>query len=484
MPEEPTSNFAEVASEILVLLGHDPRAASPPGTLSLDALRKCTREQLAEYARRLGLTGVAKLNKETLAGRVLHALGPQSRERGGQAPARDTRHADSNGGDAPGAESPVAADGADEPAENGGAAPFPGKFDLGPDSQEEPTPHNIPWGYGQNRVTAMVVDPERLFVYWECTDAAIDGARRGLGRRRAGRLAEPARLRHHRPAVRRHQRPQLLRSQDRALGPAVVLRDRQADVGGVRRDRAEVGRGILRQDRALGARRVPAPRARRRQPRRVADGEHGERQRRQATPGGGPGGGGGGGGEGGAFGGGTASQRGLHGLPEWVNGGAVAPAGGPGVGPHVFERRWEWRETVGGGVRESWTGERSQVEWIGPLIRSAWEAGPFTYPVQSPAYIEEWNEGTMTVRSDHGEVHVVYGPWQVVIRGVGAHAERRVLATWEIRRSWATTVGIERSETVWRQLGPGSSEWIAQGGSERAWAAPASCGSAAPASFT
>jgi hypothetical protein len=135
----------------------------------------------------------------------------------------------------------------------------------------------------------------------------------------------------------------------------------------------------------------------------------------------------------------------------------------------VFERRWEWREAMGGGVTQTWTGERSQVEWIGPLLRSAWEAGPFTYAVQSPAYIEEWNEGTMTVRNDQGQVHIVYGPWQVMIRGIGAHAERRVLATWEIRRTWATTVGAERAETIWRQLAPGSSEWVAQGGSERGW---------------
>ena len=459
MPEETTSSFAEVASEILVLLGHDPRAASPPGALSLDALRKCTRDQLAEYARRLGLTGVAKLNKETLAGRVLHALDQQ-------APAPDTHHGDSNGGDAPGGESPAAADGSEEPAENGGAAPFPGKFDLGPDSQEEPTPHNIPWSYGQNRVTAMVVDPDKMFVYWECTDAAIDSARRGLGGAGqdawlnlriydiTGRLFDGTNAHSyfdHR--VDRTDRQWFFQI-GKPTSVACVEIGLKSNEGFFVK--------ISRSGRVEFPRREPAG-ANHVEWLTVTSGHVG-----QTTPGSGPGGGGGGG-EGGSFGGGTASQRGLHGLPEWVNGGTAAPAGGPGVGPHVFERRWEWRETVGGGVRESWHGERTQVEWIGPLIRSAWEAGPFTYAVQSPAYIEEWNEGTMTVRSEHGEVQIVYGPWQVVIRGIDAHAERRVLATWEIRRSWATNVGTERSETIWRQLGPGSSEWIAQGGSERAW---------------
>jgi len=141
------------------------------------------------------------------------------------------------------------------------------------------------------------------------------------------------------------------------------------------------------------------------------------------------------------------------------------------VGPHAVERRWEWRELVGGGVRQTWQGERTQVEWIGPLIRSAWEAGPFTYAVQSPAYVEEWNDGTMSVRSEHGKVHIVYGPWQVVIRGIGARAERRVLATWEIRRSWATTLGTERTggPVAFRPLFPGSSELVAIGASERSW---------------
>src|SRR6185295_5095906 len=170
----------------------------------------------------------------------------------------------------------------------------------------------------------------------------------------------------------------------------------------------------------------------------------------------------------GGFGAGTAGQRGLHGVPDVPGGDVVGPLAP--VGPHAFERRWEWRELVGGGVRQSWQGERTQLEWIGPLIRSAWEAGPFTYAVQSPAYVEEWNDGTMTVRSEHGKVHIVYGPWQVVIRGIGARAERRVLATWEIRRTWATEVGTERmGPTQWRELAPGSSELVALGASERSW---------------
>ena len=42
-------------------------------------------------------------------------------------------------------------------------------------------PQDIPWGYGHDRVTGMVVDPDRLYVYWEVTDDAIEAARAGLG---------------------------------------------------------------------------------------------------------------------------------------------------------------------------------------------------------------------------------------------------------------------------------------------------------------
>jgi hypothetical protein len=59
------------------------------------------------------------------------------------------------------------------------------KFELGPhewtrtlDARERA--QTIPWGYGRDMVTAMAVDPERLFAYWEVTDEAIVRARAHL----------------------------------------------------------------------------------------------------------------------------------------------------------------------------------------------------------------------------------------------------------------------------------------------------------------
>jgi len=67
------------------------------------------------------------------------------------------------------------------------------KFELGPhewtrvlDAREKAW--TIPWGYGRDRVTAMAVDPERLFVYWEVTDEAIARARATLATDDAGTL--------------------------------------------------------------------------------------------------------------------------------------------------------------------------------------------------------------------------------------------------------------------------------------------------------
>src|SRR3954464_11110310 len=37
-----------------------------------------------------------------------------------------------------------------------------------------PRPEHIPWGYGRDRLTAMVVDPNRLYLYWELTDHSIE----------------------------------------------------------------------------------------------------------------------------------------------------------------------------------------------------------------------------------------------------------------------------------------------------------------------
>jgi len=148
----------DLASQILVIVGQKPDARLPSFT-SDELFNQATRKQLLDCAQTLGLTGVSKLIKEELAGRVKVAFD------GLRAAIART-------------ESPRRADAQNVPSapsnDDDGSSTLPQKFDLGRQPDTEPMPDNIPWGYDQNRVTAMVVDPERLYVYWEATDAAID----------------------------------------------------------------------------------------------------------------------------------------------------------------------------------------------------------------------------------------------------------------------------------------------------------------------
>jgi hypothetical protein len=54
------------------------------------------------------------------------------------------------------------------------------KFDLGGAPPVLAT-GQLPWGYGENRVTAIVRDPDSAYLYWEITDEAIASARDRLG---------------------------------------------------------------------------------------------------------------------------------------------------------------------------------------------------------------------------------------------------------------------------------------------------------------
>src|SRR4029079_5019320 len=147
-----------LVSEILALIGRDAsESASAPG----DLFSSATKKQLLDCAARLGLKGVAKLSREDLADQIEVAFAGLA----GLPPS------------GPGAHEVM------EPSRAGqakGTGPLPQKFDLGPSPDVEAMPKDIPWGYGFDRITAMPVDPLRLYVYWEVTDASIAAARAGL----------------------------------------------------------------------------------------------------------------------------------------------------------------------------------------------------------------------------------------------------------------------------------------------------------------
>jgi len=97
-----------------------------------------------------------------------------------------------------------------------------------------------------------------------------------------------------------------------------------------------------------------------------------------------------------------------------------------------------------------------RFEWVGPVVHTSWEAGPFPVPIEAPGLVEERHEGPVLVQKIGEKTRVIYGPWEVIIRGVGARAEGRVLARWEVRKSWVSDVGFEvvGGALRWRALAP------------------------------
>ncbi|HET6280968.1 MAG TPA: DUF4912 domain-containing protein [Polyangia bacterium] len=472
MPEETTS-ADDLAAQILLVLGSD--LDSPrDGAGSAEAFRRCSRDQLLECARRLGLTKVMRLTKEALARRIQQAFDKLPRSaapaNGARATAKATAMAkgkgknkettaslNGGGGNGVKAKAPVA----DAPPDV--FSSFPSKFDLGPGTEQSEPPRNIPWGYGQDRVTAMVVDPERMFVYWEVTDDAIARARRDLGRGGdgawlnlrvydvTGRLFDGTNAHSYFDhKIERSDRQWFFEINKPTSMNCVEVGLRSTEGYFVKIARS--GRVEFPRREPVGAGHVEWLTV------RTASGHAGD-----PVAGGLPPANVGAGADGAIAGGGQQQDEGSS-IPGWTSG---QPLGDGQALAHgqTIDRRWEWRE----GERGEWQSQLESMAWTGPVVRTTWEAGPFSYPIEAPTLVEERNQGRITTRTTNGQVHVVYGPWQVVIRGVGARAERRVLATWEVYHSWATTTGGESKATQWRQLAPGSSEWVALGASERSW---------------
>jgi hypothetical protein len=126
----------------------------------------------------------------------------------------------------------------------------------------------------------------------------------------------------------------------------------------------------------------------------------------------------------------------------------------------------EWEEHFTDGTLEI----HRQTNWESPVMVSAWEAGPFNFPVGAPEPVREDFVGPSRVYKVGGHTHIVHGPWQVVIKGVGSHHGRAVVARWEIYRSWVAEEATVPLGGEVRELPiPGSSERLFVGASERRW---------------
>ncbi|MCU0241421.1 MAG: DUF4912 domain-containing protein, partial [Vicinamibacteria bacterium] len=328
------------------------------------------------------------------------------------------------------------------------------KFEVG-QIAEGAAPQTIPWVYGMDRVTGMAVNPETAFIYWEVSDEAIAHARKGLGD--AGQDAWLA--------LRLYDVTGLIFDGTNA--------HRYFDIKVDRSDRhwfvhvgcpsstwcVEIGMKsyegyfvrMARSGRVDFPRRAPAP-----------AGAVEWLTVRSAV--------------------GELAPATLGPAIDVAPSGASAP-GGEGHGREIVfgdseqwrafwrqlsQRLWAGRKEE---LRHEWSESGRTVAWIGPLVQTTWEAGPFAVPIEAPVMSEERFEGPVAIYSQEGVTRVVYGPWRVVIRGLGGWAERRILATWEVFTSWVVGAGFEKQfqeGLVNGHLGQGS-EAVFAGASELRW---------------
>ena len=414
--------------------------------LDRKALAGFTQKQLFECAKRLELKGVSKLSKTELAERVASEF--------------VTRRSPAAASEAPkqSKAAPGPAEATSVTAAEPGESVWSHKFEVREPAKAE-TPVTIPWSYGYDRVTGMAVDPDRLFVYWEVTDDAIERTRIALGPAGKGawlnlRIYDTtdrifdgtnahAYFDHRVERGDRHWFFQIGKPSSSAFVDVGLKSNEGYFVKIVRSGRVEFSRKeptTWGEPEWLSVRSFMGP---------IEHAGRGPHVRRQA--------------------------------PGVAPAAAHPPAAGEGQRRHVALLPWEESFLVGeGGRKEVYEWEEVHTDgttefhrestWESPVMVSAWEAGPFSFPVSAPEPVREDFVGPSRVYRVGGRVHVVHGPWQVVIKGVGAHHGRSVVARWEIYRSWVAEEKAEGhgAEMIEIKL-PGSSDRLFVGASERRW---------------
>jgi hypothetical protein len=345
----------------------------------------------------------------------------------------------------------------------------------------------IPWGYGRDRLTAIAVDPDRLFIYWEVRDESIDAARERLGPAGAraalvlrvydtsGRIFDGENAHgYFDQDVQRNDRQWFCRVGKPSSSAHVEMGLRTPDGRFLK---------LMRSGRVDFPRKEAAP-ARPAEWMRVVASTGDIASRETALPNG----------MNGASAGGVAEQHGHEGFEAPP--GAAPPSGLDAAVASSIERfetveidsyeikelaveRFEtdsgWQvdpsdpATVYRMVTLSWQELGLGVStWEAAPSESAWEAGPFSYPTEVIAPAVERFEGQAHVYRLGEQVRVMHGPWQVVIRGINAHSSRRVLARWEVHRSW---VGVTTRTAEASAVGVLGYEGAPVGASERFLAA-------------
>ena len=435
-----SQNPTRVLKRIRAVLNHTAKTDGEAPHWSVESLTSHTRERLVEAAKLLAVTGYSRLRKEALAERLLPALRELGDRALSTATGRTAPAAGSAGGIRPSRRRKAPAASANrarstaEAAEALEADVAASKFDLGPEVKE-PREAHIPWGYAHDRITAMAIDPDRLYCYWEVTDDAIEAARERLG---PGGPSAWLSLRIYDVTdrifdgtnahayfdirVERSER-QWFVTLNKPTSTQVVEVGLKSYEGYfvriTRSHRVDMPRKapaaaapaewltVLPESGEVEGASSPQPPSRKGGSGGAAGGKAPRTEAAQTTPAGGPGG------------------------PT-----PIAASLPPAASVHFT--------TV---ASHTWLSRSERFEWAGPVRRTSWHAGPFPLEVEAPGRIEERFEGTTTVYADEGGGRVVYGPWEVVIHGLAGWAEGRVVGQWQVYKSWPTESGHDTWST-------------------------------------
>jgi len=426
------------------------QADATPASVNVAAFAKLTLKQLQEAATTLRLSGFSKLKKDALVEAIWSAWQQQAGAPADGANGHGARAVESGASTIGEAVTPVAH-----------------KFELGRpaagETKAEPS-RDIPWGYGRDRITAMAVDPDRLFVYWEVLEESIAKAVSGLGKAGAGawlnlriydttgRIFDGTNAHSISDQGLDRGARQWFFTLGRPTSEAIVELGMKAPDGGFQK--------IARSGRVQFPRRDPVEWS---EPEWLTvRADSGKVERAWISSGG------------------RAGAAPAVGHATNHLGGATPEGGQPGDGVSAAGvtsvAPWEAiiRTSLGESVEvvgvDGWTevevstGFEAQrtLTWEEHGLVSSWQEGPFPYPVEVPDPVRETSLGRTRVFKQGTRTHVVYGPWQVTIRGLGATSKRAVISRWEVYRSW----GAEESREILSVSNESGAEAASGGGSE------------------
>ncbi len=366
------------------------------------------------------------------------------------------------------------------------------KFDIGAAPQRLES-GELPWAYGEDRITAIVRDPDSAYLYWEITDGGIASARARLGPAGAdgwcnlrvydttGRLFDGTNANDYFDIrVDRTDREYFLmiRRPTSTMHVEIGIKTSEGYFQGIARSgRADFPRNSPSPNTSLEWMTVASDYT----PPAAAPCRSRYRGPEPRLP----------------------PREGAGYVDVWraafapSEGAQAVQTQGPWSGStqRRFERsahieRWwhlgEWRAEWRGGLRFRFTeGSAEGFE------RTTWHEGPFPLTLLDPARIAyELLGGVPAILIADGTQVTVYGPWRVTIRSFEHEPQRRVLGTWSMHwvvattpmiERWGFTIeririsGFERQQVVLGAseqhvlLERGASEMWRLGGSERLW---------------